>query len=556
MPKYTAVGCKPPVHTTATHSFGTLFAYSRATQATSTTGAEAKISFPLRTSVARASSKYLPYQPFHRYNPNTARMETPKSYTEACEGHPMMYRHQGIVRHAVSSSHKDGTRAAPPGGLTYEAPLYDHPREIPPRELSHHHLNTMYCISNDDLRGYFPEGVGGRLAQLFVPGHPRGFLYRKQSHALRLYVEKVAQRKPEVARMLRGGRAGIVLDGPTGVGKSALLAQATHYARAHDVLTLYIPDAAVWSHGEYAWPSLTLPGFFDVPDASRPMLQYFARAHGSVLRQCVLQVTPRDLPLERGESPVRCLYDLCIWGCHGSAPGSIERQSIATKYLVDEIRAIRDRPVLIIVDGINLLAMDSHFRYPHPDFLRNITNFEEDRTDIDIYVKEMPRIPCSRLAFVRGLNKLTMEIAEGQLPNHSILACTTYWRKPNRHALAFSERTKDRRFTALDEYTPFHVHQDTLLHPMTVDRFDEYEYRAFLRFLVNSGELSGMGWGPLWHHSSDFERKLYKIEFMSDRVPQRVVEHYHQEFLWVLEYSRLRQKQSLTHASVSSNNTT
>ncbi|EPY31765.1 hypothetical protein STCU_03260 [Strigomonas culicis] len=49
----------------------------------------------------------------------------------------------------------------------------------------------------------------------------------------------------------------------------------------------------------------------------------------------------------------------------------------------------------------------------------------------------------------------------------------------------------------------------------------------------------------MWHYSSDFERKLYKIGFMSERNPQRVIDHYHQEMVWRYEYKRTRQKQYL-----------
>lgn len=65
-------------------------------------------------------------------------------------------------------------------------------------------------------------------------------------------------------------------------------------------------------------------------------------------------------------------------------------------------------PIVIIVDGWNLFAQDTHFRYPHPDFLRSIASFNTDGTDIDLYPQELPRIPASRLSFVRGLNKLIL----------------------------------------------------------------------------------------------------------------------------------------------------
>ena len=502
---------------------------------------------PPRQSVANRVSKIERLKPFHKFNPDSNKMEPVKTYTDACQAQPSMYKHQGVVTKRMPSV--DGAT----GARYYETTLYEHPREVrSPADLTCHDINSMYCISNADLRQYFPEGVGGKVAQTFVPGHPRGFVYRKQSHLLNIFMQKIADRKWDVSSLVRQGLAGLVFDGETGTGKSALLCQAVHFARARGILTLYVPDAAKWSHGEYAWPSVLLPGFFDVPDAARGLLRYFAQANQEALQAMPLRVTPGDLPTERSEQPVKTIYDLCLWGYKCIAPLSIERQSIALKYLMDELRSITDVPVLYVVDGINLIAMDSHFRYPHPDFLRQFKSFADADTDVDLFVKEMPRIPCARLSFVRALNRLMLDITErGAHPNQSVIACTTRWFKEDKVAIAFPARQKDRKYKALDEYTPFYCDRDTLLHPMEVANFDEYEYRSYLRFLINSGEMAGFGWGPLWHHSSSFERKLYKIEFMSQRNPQRVIDHYHQEFLWRLEYERLRQKQNWTKTNAS-----
>ena len=495
-----------------------------------------------RQSVTNRVSKVERLKPFHKYNPSSNKVEPVKTFTESCQAHPMMYKHLGITTKRMEAT--DGQS----GPRYYETTLYEHPREVAmSSDLSCRDINTMYCISNADLARYFPEGVGGKVAQTFVPGHPRGFLYRKQSHLLNVFIQKMAEKKWGACRLFRNGLSGVIFDGETGAGKSALLCQAVHFARSRNVLVLYVPDASKWSHGEYAWPSVLLPGFFDVPDASRSLLQYFAQANQPILESMPLRVTPNNLPVERVESPVRTLYDLCMWGCRSIAPLSIERQSIALKYLMDELRGVTDVPVLYVVDGINLISMDSHFRYPHPDFLRQMKTFSDVDTDMDLFVKEMPRIPCARLSFVRALNRLMLDIAGSDAhPNQCVIGCTTRWFKENKVAIAFPKRETDRKYKALDEYTPFYCDRDTLLHPMEVSNFDEYEYRSYLRFLVNSGEVAGHGWGPLWHHSSSFERKLYKIEFMSQRNPQRVIDHYHQEFLWKFEFERIRQKQNWT----------
>lgn len=421
---------------------------------------------------------------------------------------------------------------------------YSHPPEVYPAQLGFNDIDAMYCIGNDDLVKYFPEGLGGKTMQLMPPGHPRGFLYRKESHLLNCFIEKLNfwQPKESALRSLTNGRPGFIIDGPSGCGKSVVICQVVHYARSRDIMTLYIPNAKVWTHGEWCWPSTILPGFFDAPDAARDFLRTVAVANRSAMEDWELKVTPADLPVEYGEKHPRTLLQLCEWGHQAVAPSSIDRQSICIKFFWDEIRAEKSKPIVIAVDGWNLFSHDTHFRYPHPDFLRTLTTLGDGSTDVDLYPQELPRIPASRLSFVRGLNRLVLSKND---PNKFFITCTTRDFKPFDGVSGFPDVENDRFKNSLDEYAPYDAEKDSFFHPIPVDNFTEYEYRSFLRYAINSGELAGLGWGPMWHYSSDFERKLYKIGFMSNRNPQRVVDHYHQELVWRYEYKRNRQKQYL-----------
>lgn len=461
----------------------------------------------------------------------------PSSFTEACEAPTPMWD-GAIPLHTVR-------RGVGKGFASAVEKTYHHPPEVQPRDLEFGHINAMYCMSNEALRATYPEGLGGKVMQMMPPGHPRGFLYRRESHLLNTCIEKLAmwERKQDVIQSLTGGRSGLILDGATGTGKSALMCQAVHFARQRGLITLYIPNAKDWTHGEWCWPSAILPGFFDAPDAGRLMLRHFARAHRGELSKWTLRVTPKDLPINSGERQPATVYDLCEWANAVAAPASIDRQSVAVKFFMDEIMAEPQRPVLFVVDGYNLFAHDTHFRYPHPDFLRTLPTLNDGSTDIDLYPQELPRIPASRLSFVRGLNKIILDAAAHR--NKFFVTCTTRDFKPFDGISGFADVVKDKHKNSLDEYAPYDAEKDSLFHPMQVGNFNEYEYRSFLRFAVNSGELAGLGWGPLWHYASDFERKLYKIDFLSDRNPQRVVDHYHQEIVWKTEYQRIRQKQFL-----------
>jgi small subunit ribosomal protein S29 len=463
-----------------------------------------------------------------------------KTYTDACEAPRAMWDGAIPVRKSLTIN-ADKTR------FLEDVKTYSHPAETSPTELGFDNINAMYCMSNDELVAKFQEGVPGRTSQLFPPSHPRGFLYRKQSHLINQllsklpYYSKAKGGKAEAISALLAGRPGLIFDGPTGTGKSALMMQAAHFARSRGILTVFVPNAKDWTHGEWAWPSTVLPGFWDAPDATRRFLAYFARSERAALKDWSLRKTP-ELPCESGEEVPKTLLDLCVWGSSAPAPSSVDRQSVAIKFVMDELMAETERPIAFVVDGMNLFSGDTHFRLPHPDFLRTLTSLDA-ATDVDLYPQELPRIPAARFTFVRALNKMMLD----QQPNRVFITGTTRDFKPFDGGVSgFPNVEKDRHANSLDEYAPFHPEKDSVLHPMKVGDFDEYEYRSFLRYIVNSGELAGLGWGPLWHYSSSFERKHYKIDFLSQRNPQRVIDHYHQELTWSVEYERIRQKQAKT----------
>lgn len=459
-----------------------------------------------------------------------------KAFTDACEAPHAMWANAIPLRPAVVSD-RDGHK------WSGTERTYNHPAEKSAAELSFSDINGMYCVGNDALQDYFAEGVPGKVMQTFVPGHPRGFLYRRESHLLNSFIQKAQhwKMKRDVLGTLTNGRPGFIFDGETGTGKSALMAQAVHFARSRGICTVFVPNARDWTHGEFVWPNVLLPGFWDVPDAGRNFLMYTARSNKSAFQDWKLRVTP-PMPVEKGESTPTTLLELCQWGYNAPAPSSVDRQSVALKYVMDEFVAEQDKTLLFVVDGMNLFAHETHFRFPHPDFYRKLHSLAS--TDVDMQPQELARIPAARLGFVRSLNRMMLSDDK----NKFFVGATTRDFKPFDGVAGFPMVEQDKFKTALDEYAPFDAARDSILHPMKLNNFDEYEYRSYLRFLVNSGELAGLGWGPMWHYSSDFERKLYKIDILSQRNPQRVIDHYHQELVWKMEYSRVRQKQKLTQS--------
>ena len=159
------------------------------------------------------------------------------------------------------------------------------------------------------------------------------------------------------------------------------------------------------------------------------------------------------------------------------------------KFLFDELEAEKKLPILFVVDGMNLFSHETHFRYPHPDFLRTIASYQDGSTDVDLYPQELPRIPASRLSFVRGLNHILLNHNEN--PNKYFITSTTRDFKPFDGVSGFADVITDRHANSLDEYTLL-PREGLELAADEADDFNDYEYRSFLRFLINSGELAGL----------------------------------------------------------------
>ena len=94
------------------------------------------------------------------------------SYTDACEAPQAMW--DGAIPLKQERVFKNGV------ATRIVKKTYSHPPEIFPANLSFNDVNSMYCLGNDELIRYFPEGLGGKVMQMMPPGHPRGFLYRAQ----------------------------------------------------------------------------------------------------------------------------------------------------------------------------------------------------------------------------------------------------------------------------------------------------------------------------------------------------------------------------------------
>eukprot|EP00756_Hemistasia_phaeocysticola_P036460 Hpha_TRINITY_DN16643_c1_g3::TRINITY_DN16643_c1_g3_i1::g.181923::m.181923/K17408/DAP3, MRPS29; small subunit ribosomal protein S29 len=408
-----------------------------------------------------------------------------------------------------------------------EEPTYPTPPATRPDQLAFQDIGKMYCLSDDDMKAYFQEGFAGLITKAFAPPlQPRGFLYRKLSHLLNVYIGKFEDwdTKEDVLYELRDGKSGFILDGPHGCGKSAILNQVVHSARSRGILTVFIPDATEWTSGSFVMPSTVVPGFFDNPNECLELLRYFCRCP---VNQRILSERPlsRVYPMPRlgQQDKLETVWDLLHF-----AFDDVETCPIVFKYFLDELIAIKDIPVLFVVDSFDRLCKYTEYHEMHPDVLRGLPI---DGFDIKTLPKK--RIHSSRLVLSRALNY----IMTANEPNKLVIAAST------REVGANAQGTHD--------FTPFQPDQDTMLHTLKVPpRYDEYEMRSILRFYLETMEASeqdsdgrpqGAGWSWRRLEMPSFERTLYKIRFLTDGNPYHVWFQSEMRHHWLAEYERQRQ---------------
>jgi len=342
-------------------------------------------------------------------------------------------------------------------------------------------IGSVYHLPTDQPRLY-PESVAGRMAE--VPPTSRGFLYRKPTMLLHEYVRKFAQyqTRREALRELRNGRAGFLLTGSDGVGKSVLLAQSVQFARAAGVLTLYFPDCHRHTHGHlYLEPNPLLPGYFDTPIPTVAFFKSLRAAQPTVLKSIPFSPAvplPIDAPEEK--PPVN-LLQLVDWGL-----AKVDRHGILLKIFLDEVLTLKDTPVLIALDGYNW-------------FLHN-TEYHFGPASLAGGKEEVPRVHAEKLVLVRQLNRLLSHAARAD--NVLFLA-----------AVDTSHPSS--------QDTPFHP-ELTALHPFPVPKYSDLELRTMVDYYLKRGPYNEHYKNPKSTVLPNLERLCYKIGFMTGHTARGV----------------------------------
>lgn len=138
------------------------------------------------------------------------------------------------------------------------------------------------------------------------------------------------------------------LEGPTGAGKSVLLAQLTHWARASGWVVLYVPSARHYlSNSNF---SKHESGLLDTPDTACDLLKSLHAAHASQLA---------GVKLKDGTD----LGELVEAGARYTAAGGSATEVMESALKV--LRALQEEdlgvPSLVVVDDFNTLFAGTEF---------------------------------------------------------------------------------------------------------------------------------------------------------------------------------------------------
>lgn len=184
-----------------------------------------------------------------------------------------------------------------------------------------------------------------------------------------------------------------VLTGKRGVGKSSSMLQAVVTAREKGILTMYMPSARVWTHGDGFFAASAVEGlspvvdgpsairFYDRPGQTKVLLQSFLAAHGKTLGSIPLRVesefrannpslkTVQDV-VRRG---VEALDDIdSDWRSNPQLGGD------SLSHLMKELAVQSEVPVLIAIDeyeaflGLSSLVSKDK-RCPHANCIRVVS---------------------------------------------------------------------------------------------------------------------------------------------------------------------------------------
>lgn len=222
--------------------------------------------------------------------------------------------------------------------------------------VQHRHLHTQRILESLIPEGW-PRGVADRFSRL------------QQSTLIQRSVTSAISRDV-VAPLTEGVGTGrfFLIDGPKGVGKSALLLQLVEEARKNGVLVLYIPRARQWVAGDGFFSGAYqdddwetgVVRWYDRPKQTGQLMSAFWNAH----RELLEELPTKCVDTEIDGVKVRSLGDLVrlaiqtIEGLDADWKTGPARAGVALAAVFTELAEVQEVPVAIAIDEFeSLLGM-------------------------------------------------------------------------------------------------------------------------------------------------------------------------------------------------------
>lgn len=225
-----------------------------------------------------------------------------------------------------------------------------------PGALSAEDLNRFYELDVATLEKHFPEGVNVGVHREFRATNLAALLVRQCTLDACALLESMRDDADALART-----AAVVIDGPRGVGKSALLTSLVHACRASGWLVLSIPSAHVYLNSAPTIAQLSgarvemsstgrddLAELCDVTGSTMGVMRGLLAAHDDALLE--LPAKCAETAAFADESGVRLenLNDLAQLGATDEALAPH-----ALTLALRELREVDARPVAIVLDDAN-----------------------------------------------------------------------------------------------------------------------------------------------------------------------------------------------------------
>uniref|UniRef100_A0A7S0QVE5 Small ribosomal subunit protein mS29 n=1 Tax=Pyramimonas obovata TaxID=1411642 RepID=A0A7S0QVE5_9CHLO len=205
--------------------------------------------------------------------------------------------------------------------------------------------SKFYELAGTTERQFLPEGCPALLSE-FEATKTRNLMIRSPFFRLLDVVSPDRTGDSSIPPVAKGTQ--LHLEGPTGSGKSVLLAQLTHWARASGWLVLYVPSARYYlSNSSF---SKDESGLVNTPDTACDLLKSLHAAHASQLA---------GITLKDGTN----LGELVEAGARYTAAAGVASEVMDAALKV--LKALQEEdlgvPTLVVLDEFNSLFAGSEF---------------------------------------------------------------------------------------------------------------------------------------------------------------------------------------------------